>query len=348
MSISTLSFNSASRASLSRLQGSIAETTQELSSGRHADVGRTLGRLTGSAVSARAEGSTFKEQRSSNGLVATRLDNIDAALASVSEGAESLANTLIGSGVTTDFSTIIIQAGSGLQQLAGALNASSGGQYLFSGDNSDNAPLPETNVAATKQAAAADFLDFVQAATGGILPSAVSAADITAYLTTGYPDATTPTYRFSDFFNDPAWSTASDGTIESRISRTETITSSASANDQAFRDIAAAYTALTELGLESLNGDARRAVTDIASTQIKSASERITGLRADVGIKLQRIEASNAELLRQQDIAEKTVSALEDVDITEASLRVNALKTQLEAAYAVTGRIQGLSILNYI
>ena len=45
---------------------------------------------------------------------------------------------------------------------------------------------------------------------------------------------------------------------------------------------------------------------------------------------------------------EKTVSALEDVDIAEASLRVNALKTQLEAAYTVTGKIQSLSLLNYI
>lgn len=362
MSISTLSFNSSSRASLLKLQSSIGEATQELNSGRHADVGRTLGRLTGSAISARAQETTFKEQQVSNGLVATRLDNIEASLATVSEGAEALSNNLIGISVATNFSTIVDEAKSGLQQMAAALNTSSG-QFLFGGDNTNVQPIKADRTAANA-ATELNFANFVRAATGGSNPSAVTAEQMSAYLSgTGFtPDPTAPVpvpapttpapYKFADLFSDTEWaanwSTASNGSIDSPISKTETINASATANDVAFRNIASAYTLIAGLNVASLGDAARKVVTDAAAIQLRAGTDRITTLRADVGTKLKRIESANTELLRQQDIMEKTVSKLEDVDITEAGLRVNALKTQLEAAYTVTGKIQSLSLLNYI
>lgn len=352
MSISTLSFNNSTRASLLRLQTSIAEANQEVNTGRHVDVGRTLGRLTGSAVSARAEETSFKEQRTSNGLVKTRLTNIDASLATLSEGAESVANNLIASGVSTNFDTLVNQARSGLQTLTGALNAKSDGQYLFGGINTNTPPVATESAAVDAQAAAIsqNFADFVAAATGGGTdPSLVTAGAMKDYLGDGFVDTAIPpvTHKFGDVL-PAAWTTASEDAIESRIGRSETVVSSASANEPAFRTIALAYTMLSSLGLDKLNSGARTAVTTTAATLLKGGSYDITTLRADVGIRLKRIEASDAELLRQQDIMTDTVSKLENVDITEASLRVVALQTQLEVAYKVTGQIQNLSILDYL
>ena len=355
MSISTLSFNTSTRTSLLKLQSTLSEASQEVNSGRHADIGRTLGRLTGSAISARAQQTTFKEQQTSNLIVSTRLDNIEASMATVTEGAESLANNLIGAGLSTAYGTIADQANSGIQQMTAALNAKSG-QYLFGGDNTDVQPIKTDAAAlATRSAAtAANLAAFVQAATGTSDISKVTADQMKAYLsTTGFTGGTpSATHKFSDLFNDTNWaanwSTASNGTIDSPISKTETITGSATANDQSIRSIASAYTMLSSIDLGSLSEATRTAVTEIAATQLKTGTDRITALRADVGTKLKRIESADAELLRQQDIMEATVDSLESVDITEASLRVNALKTQLETAYTVTGKIQSLSLLNYI
>ncbi|GGD27569.1 flagellar hook-associated family protein [Aureimonas glaciei] len=347
MSISTLSFNTSTRVSLQRLQSQVNDATQELNSGRHLDIGKTLGRLTGSAVSARAQENSFKEQQASNGLVITRLKNIDASLATISEGAESLANNLIGVSVATNFDTLINEAKSGLQTMTGALNATGDGQYLFGGDNTDAAPITTTASAARATRLASEFNAFVLAATGGTDASQVSGTDMADYLGGGSVKGGV-TYKFSDEFQAASWTAASSGTIDSRISKTETVTSSLSANNSAFSNIAEAYTMIASLGIDTLNADARKAVTDKATLLLKGGGDQATTLRADVGTKLKRIDGANAELQRQQDIMAATVSGLEEVDITEVSLRVNALSTQLQAAYSVTGKIQGLSILDYI
>jgi flagellar hook-associated protein 3 FlgL len=354
MSISTLSFNTSTRTSLLKLQSTLSETSQEVNSGRHADIGRTLGRLTGSAISARAQQTTFKEQQTSNLIVSNRLENIDASMATISEGAEALANNLIGAGLSTAYGTIAQQAASGIQQMTAALNANSG-QFLFGGDNTDVQPIKTDAAALTARSAATQtsFDAFVFAATGGTDVSQVSAQDMTDYLTTGFTGGTpAATHKFSDLFSDANWaanwSTASNANLASPISKSETIASSATANDRSLRSIASAYTMLSSVDLGSLSEATRTAVTQTAAKQLKSGTDGITAMRADVGTKLKRIESANTELLRQQDIMEATVDSLESVDITEASLRVNALKTQLETAYTVTGKIQSLSLLNYI
>ena len=50
----------------------------------------------------------------------------------------------------------------------------------------------------------------------------------------------------------------------------------------------------------------------------------------------------------QSNIIQKTLSGLEDIDPYEASTRINLLLNQIEISYAVTSRIQRLSILNHI
>jgi flagellar hook-associated protein 3 FlgL len=42
------------------------------------------------------------------------------------------------------------------------------------------------------------------------------------------------------------------------------------------------------------------------------------------------------------------INVLESVDPFEASTRVSALMTQVETAYAMTARIQNLSLLKYL
>ena len=50
----------------------------------------------------------------------------------------------------------------------------------------------------------------------------------------------------------------------------------------------------------------------------------------------------------QIDIIATHIGALEAVDPYEASTRVSTLMTQIETSYALTARIQRLSLLNYL
>ena len=50
----------------------------------------------------------------------------------------------------------------------------------------------------------------------------------------------------------------------------------------------------------------------------------------------------------QIDIMTNHIGALEGVDPYEASSRLSALLTQVETAYAMTARIQKLTLLNYL
>ena len=50
----------------------------------------------------------------------------------------------------------------------------------------------------------------------------------------------------------------------------------------------------------------------------------------------------------QMDVIAKHISALESVDPYEASTRVTTLLTQIETSYAMTARIQQLSLLDYL
>ena len=70
--------------------------------------------------------------------------------------------------------------------------------------------------------------------------------------------------------------------------------------------------------------------------------------QTDLGIVQKSVTDANSRMTVQRDIITNHVDALEGVDPYEASSRLSALMTQIETAYAMTGRIQHLSILNYL
>ncbi|KQT45171.1 hypothetical protein ASG43_12825 [Aureimonas sp. Leaf454] len=383
-SISTLSFNTTTRTSLMRLQGEVNDLAQQMNNGgRLSDVGRTLGRLTGSAISARSVGESLKEQQTSNGILDRRLQNIEAAMTTIKDGAEGVANGLIGVSVGKEYAVMVQQAQSGLAQMTAALNTSDAGSYLFGGIQTDVQPIKTPGTTNAASVAAAHFAKFVEVSNAAAAPprvptgtqtaaSLVTAADMTKYLNGGFTDTVSGvTYKYSELFtgrtttgplplpNDPAvtaayanwtanWSNAATDTGQSRISSTETVSSLASANNDAYRAMISGYSMLTDLGIAGLGEEARAVVLNTAATTLKSASTAITALGASVGTTRARIETANTELKRQQDIMTNTVSALEEEDVTEISTKVMNLKTQLEVAYTVTGKIQNLSLLNYL
>lgn len=351
MSISSLSLSNASRVTILRLQSELKDANTEISTGRYADVGQTLGRLSGTAVSYHSQETTIQRMLDSNQLVMNRLDLVNDNLDAISQSASSVYSSAVALAADIDgavtIETVIQSASASLQSMMGALNTNTTGQYLFAGAQTDLTPMKDGTGAVS-----AAFQSFVAAA-GHANVSEVTADELTAYFSdSGYTAADGTLHKFSDNFSDTAWSTnwsnASDTPIQSRISKNETIESSVSANEAAFRNIAAAYSMLTSIGIAGMSNSARQVVANQAASIVKKGVDGLTALQAEVGTRQSRVELANTALTQQQDIVKASIERLEGVDASEASLRITALETQLEASYTVTGRLQNLSILNYL
>jgi flagellar hook-associated protein 3 FlgL len=136
--------------------------------------------------------------------------------------------------------------------------------------------------------------------------------------------------------------------MRSRISTTETINSSASANEPAFRKLAMAYTMLSDLGTQNLNQAAFQTVIDTATGIIGDAINDLAGVGAALGTAQEQTTNATSRLKIQADLVTQQIVAMEKVDPAEASVRVTNLQNQLEMSLALTARIQKLSILDYI
>ena len=119
-------------------------------------------------------------------------------------------------------------------------------------------------------------------------------------------------------FDDPAWganwSTASDQAMRSRISTTQTIDSSVSANEPSFRKLTKAYTMLSDLGTQNLNQAAFQVVIDSALATIGEAINDLAGVGARLGTAQEQTSGASSRLRVQADLITQQITAMEEVD----------------------------------
>jgi flagellar hook-associated protein 3 FlgL len=157
---------------------------------------------------------------------------------------------------------------------------------------------------------------------------------------------------FDAQFASPAWnanwSSATDQVLSSRISQTEIVDTSVSANEPGFRKLSEAYTMLSDLGNTNLSQATFQVVVDKAITLVSGAIDDLAVLGGNVGSVQQRVSGASDKLKIQHDILNEQVVAMEKVDPTEASVRVNTLQNQIDTALALTARLQKISLINYL
>lgn len=337
---------STSKLSLMKLQAKLVEAQKEVATGRHADVGLTLGYQTGQSVSLRQELARLQTITDTNAIVKTRLDSSQAALTGIAGNAQSFLDQLVAArDNATGAGLITAQAKGGFAAFTDAANTMLHGSYLFSGINADVKPL-DAYLQDPPSIAQASVANAFQSAFGmsqsdaGV--SAISGADMQSFL-----DG-----PFAALFDDPSWtsdwSAASDQNARSRISTSELVDTSTNANEPAFRKLAQAYAMVSDLGTQNLGSDAYKAVIDQAIKLVAEAATDVTELQADLGSSQARVANANDRMAIQINVITTHIGALEGVDPTEASTRVTSLLTQIETAYAMTARIQQLSLLNYL
>lgn len=344
--ISTSAISEATRLSLLKMQSKLAEAQKEVTTGRLADVGKSLGYRAGQTVSLRQEHTRLTSMIDTNSGVTTRLDMTQASLKTLMESAQKFIEQLIGSrDADTGPSTIQSYGKGGLVAAVNVLNTSFNGSFLFSGINSDVKPVDgyfQQPPGANQQAVADDFL-----ATFGMTQADTALDTVTPASMQTFLDG-----AFADLFDTPQWaanwSAASDQNIRSRISTYELVDTSTNANEAGIRKLMSAYTMVSDLGVENLSKETFQTVIDAAISTVGSAIQDLSRIQGDLGVVQERVTKANEKMSIQMDLIATHIGALEGVDPYEASTRLSTLTTQIETAYALTARIQRLSLLNYL
>jgi flagellar hook-associated protein 3 FlgL len=344
--ISTSAISAATRASIMKVQQQLADAQKEMTTGRYADVGKTLGYKTGQTISLRQQHTRLQTIIETNSVVSSRLDVTQKTLQNLVDNAQDFVKQLIASrsgGATA--SALQSDAQAGLNSFIDTMNTTFANGYLFAGVNSDVKPVADyygTPTPASQQDVANAFL-----AAFGVTQSDPAAQNITGSAMQTFLDT-----GFATLFNDPSWTTdwssASSQNVRNRISTNELIETSVNANDDAFRKLAKAYTMVADLGVQNLSQDAFQKVVDQAMSDTGSAIQELGDLQSRLGIAQQRVSDASDRMSLQVDILNNQVNSLEGVDPNEAATKVSSLMTQIESSYALTARIMNLSILNYL
>jgi flagellar hook-associated protein 3 FlgL len=344
--ISTSAISQATQLSLLKMQANLADVQTEATTGRLADVGLGLGYQTGQTVSLRNELSRLSAITDTNNLASTRLSASQSALQTMASDAQSFLNQLISApSAATGASVLQTQAQSGLNSLLDALNTTVNGAYIFSGINSDVQPIApyyQTPPSASQQAVAAAFTSTFGTTQSDPANTNIPSAAMGTFLTT----------TFANLFSGTAWgntwSAASDQNARSRISTSQLIDTSTNANQQPFQQLASAYTMVADLGVQNLNSSAFQTVVNQAAQLVGSAIQGLNTIESTLGAAQTSITNANDSMSIQTNFLTTQINNLEAVDPAEASTKLSALMTQIDTSYSITGRIQQLSLLNYL
>lgn len=344
--ISTLSMSELSRRSISDLQLQLLKAQKELGTRRYADIGLELGHRTSQTVSFRHDFARLKGNIDANGLVKTRLDMTQNVLTNLRGAGQELLNSLsVAHSGTSDPSIAQVRAETAMNSFIAGLNTTVNGEYIFGGINNQEKPVADyysTPQSAARQAVADAFMTRF-----GVAQSSPAAANITAADMQDFLDN-----EFAALFDEPAWtadwSQASSENTMSRISGTETIATGENANALAIRKLGQAFTMVADLGIKNLNKEAVRTVVDTAMKVLGEAMGATSSAQANLGTAQEMVEQANERMSLQADILNKEINGLEAVDPYEAATRANTLMSQIETAYALTGRIQKLTLLNFL
>ncbi len=344
--VASSSLSSPTLAAVRRLQADLGRVQMEIATGRNADAGLALGSAATASVSLRQAQSWHEAILQTNAMAAARLDVGQAALDGVAQTAQNFLGALLGArGSESARGGIASQAKAALVSLADQLNAEMAGTYLFAGANAADKPL--TSYFSQQGIASRQNIATAFATAFGMSQSDPAIGSIGASAMSSFLDGALAG-EFSEAAWTATWSTASSENSTARISTDEFIDVSASANDQVFRQLAQAYAMVSDLGGDALNPETFGVVLDKAVTLVGGALADLATVRSTLGIVRERIAAASDRLTLRNTVISNRLANMEEVDPYVSATAANTIITQLQASYAMTARIQDLSILNYI
>ena len=344
--ISTPMIPTASRQSVMQAQSQLAKAQQELTSGTLADAGLTLGARSGRLVSLDGESTRLQAITDANTTASTRLSATATALDTLRTTATTFLSTLTSALSSGGSTTALASAANGnLSALSSALNSSVSGDYIFGGINTGPAPIApyaSTPPSPAKQAVDTAFQTTFGTSQKSSGATSIDAAGMQEFLDTSFAAL------FSNSAYTGTWSSASDQTTTSTIGPGQVVATSVSANAEPFRQLAQAYTMVTEFAGQNLSAGATTSVLRSAMALVTSAMTGLTSLQAGVGITQSAIASSNSSMAAQITLLSNESSTLNGVDPYALTTKVSSLQTQIQASYELTAKLQQMSLVNYL
>lgn len=342
--ISSPSISTASRQSVMQAQSALAKAQAELSSGKLADPGLTLGSGSGQLVALSAEQNRLQTLTTTNAMASTRLTATSSSLDALRTAASAFLTTLTTS-ASTGTASLSSTAASNLAALTSTLNTTVSGQYIFGGINSDAQPMTaytELPASANKQAIDDAFSAAFGTSQTSSAAATVSGSDMQSFLDTQFASL------FSASSYGATWSTASDTVSSGQIAPGQTAQTSVSANAEPFRELAQAYSMIKEFAGGTLSSDATQAAISSATSLVSKAFAGLTNMEAGVGVTQSAISSANDSMSTQISLLSTRSDSLDGVDAYALSTKISSLQTQIQASYELTAQMQQMSLVTYL
>ena len=339
MRISTVTQNLRMDNSINNLLYQIADSQLQISTGKRSQVYSGL-RGADSRVLI-----TLKEQRTTLNSYTDTINNafvktktIDAALRQTTDIVTDMRTKLYEQvqGLYPESSSALQTfSGATITQMINIMNSTADGQYLFSGNDINKAPMIGRGT-----------VEANEVALSGPIPSIANgdtAAVIQAY------------WQGVMGNNAPAdaneWYQGGTGTFDIRIDEGVNTSFGEVGNDDAFEEVFEVLYAFANMGYDATvaNADAEyAAMVSWGLPKIEAAFDLINDMVGQNGVTGRQMEDRKEAHAETLTLLESQILGVEDVDSYEAVSRFQTLQSQLQASYQTTSLIRNLSLTNYI
>ncbi len=264
---------------------------------------------------------------------------------------------------SSEIDTIASSAQDALQEVAGLLDSQVGSVYVFAGQDSGNAPVPDPENILTS-----GFYTQINTAVSGL---AANGAAATANATFGVANSNAAGISpFSTFLSQPyATVRAALPSVQVGQSHQETTGIPASANGliptsppgpttitggpvsstgSYMRDILRALATMGSLSSSQAND---QGFQDLVQDTRVSMNGAITSLNEDSGVlgnTQSSLNATQTQLSDTQTALTTQVSSAEDVDMAQTLSQISLVQTQMQASYQLIAGMSGLSLVKFL
>lgn len=330
---------------LKNLQLQLGTLQSQISSGKKSQDFKGLG----------TDGITTQRARADFQKLDTYLQNIDRADTRIKmmltgvEGVKTQANYVLDAIVNqtqegdVELDSIRRLAENAYDFIVNTLNLQDGNAYIFAGSDTSNQPLSDSG-----------SLD----AFYGDLNAQWSAGT----LVVNPPNQDMAEEYISRYRNIPDVTAGLSGTLKDakqvhvRADDTVEINYTLKADNQAFKDIIAAVTAMKNISnLDVAPGATKEEQQELFFKVFNDVAKNLTAAVDKLDVETFKLSTASVQLNDvkaahkvEKNVLLNTISNIEDVDLNEAAVQIQALSTQLEASYRVTALISQLSLSNFL
>lgn len=331
-SIGDLSKQFTSLRSGGQIKSDLARLSNELSTGRVSDVTEHLGGDTRQLSGINHSLKMLKAYKLAADETSMLLNHLQLSLGHIDSIRESTTSTLFT--VTENSSQQQIglaseQAKSSFQDIVSTLNGQFAGKHTMGGTNIDSAPLVDADA----------MLSDILAAIG----STTTTTDIKQIVSNWFDD---PSGGFATF----AYQGQTGSPISKSVQPNQNLEIDVNANDQSIRNILKA-TALAAVISELPVGvtlSEQGSLIQFAGTEMLGAASDASSLQSRIGYLQESVEVSRAQIAAETSTFTIAFNDLTSADPFETATQLEAVRTQLETHFTITGRLSRLSLVEYI